>query len=202
MFRTLPSTAETTDYSEAIEKKADQTTELSESRASTESDPDAVERASSQDAIEEIEIESEKKPSRPSSQLKRTASNSLSRVASRVTTHSLPDPGPAPDGGLKAWTQVAMGWLAIATTWGWINCFGRSPIEAYACETFANHIKACFKPITRFTLTSRPQSYLGLEQYKTSSRSSSVRSPDGSWMLGTSYPPSLWVGRSKFLESF
>ena len=23
-----------------------------------------------------------------------------------------------------AWTQIAMGWIAIATTWGWINCFG------------------------------------------------------------------------------
>lgn len=31
---------------------------------------------------------------------------------------------PPPDGGLKAWTQVACGWLAIFTTWGYLNSFG------------------------------------------------------------------------------
>ena len=129
MFRVLPSTADPIDCSEEIEKKVDETRGRSKSSVSTESDPDAVERASSLNRIEEVEVESEKRPPRPSSQLKRTASRSLSRVASRVTTHSLPDPGPAPDGGLKAWTQVSMGWLAIATTWGWINCFGRRPLE-------------------------------------------------------------------------
>ncbi|VUC20735.1 unnamed protein product [Clonostachys rosea] len=31
---------------------------------------------------------------------------------------------PPPDGGLHAWLQVAMGWVAIFTTWGYINSFG------------------------------------------------------------------------------
>ncbi|KAH7141021.1 major facilitator superfamily domain-containing protein [Dactylonectria macrodidyma] len=31
---------------------------------------------------------------------------------------------PPPDGGLQAWTQVAMGWIVIFTTWGYINSFG------------------------------------------------------------------------------
>ncbi|KAF2169192.1 hypothetical protein M409DRAFT_64940 [Zasmidium cellare ATCC 36951] len=60
----------------------------------------------------------------PSLDLKRTASNVLSKVASRMTTRSIVNPPPPPDGGLKAWTQVAMGWLVICTTWGWINSYG------------------------------------------------------------------------------
>jgi MFS family permease len=31
---------------------------------------------------------------------------------------------PPPDGGLAAWTQVAMGWLIIFTAWGYVNSFG------------------------------------------------------------------------------
>ncbi|KAI4603065.1 hypothetical protein KJ359_005855 [Pestalotiopsis sp. 9143b] len=34
------------------------------------------------------------------------------------------DPGPPPDGGLRAWTQVLMGHLVIMNTWGNINSFG------------------------------------------------------------------------------
>ena len=63
----------------------------------------------------------ETKGSRLSRDSKRPA---LSRVISRITTHSITDPGPPPDGGLKAWTQCAMSWLAILATWGWVNCFG------------------------------------------------------------------------------
>ena len=122
MFRTLSSTKDPIDCSEETGKEAKETVGNSQSTASTDSDPEAIERASSQDGVDETECE--KKTPRPSSELKRTASNTLSRVASRITTRSITDPGPAPDGGFKAWTQVAMGWLAIATTWGWINCFG------------------------------------------------------------------------------
>lgn len=49
----------------------------------------------------------------------------LSRVTSRITTHSYPDPGPPPDGGLQAWVQVAMSWLSVVATWGWVNCYGK-----------------------------------------------------------------------------
>lgn len=48
----------------------------------------------------------------------------LSRITSHLTTHLIKDPGPPPDGGLNAWVQVAMSWLAVLSTWGWVNCFG------------------------------------------------------------------------------
>ena len=38
----------------------------------------------------------------------------LSRLTSRLSTRDIVDPGPPPDGGLKAWTQVAMG-VSFAT---------------------------------------------------------------------------------------
>ncbi|GAB7356073.1 hypothetical protein MBLNU459_g6688t2 [Dothideomycetes sp. NU459] len=56
--------------------------------------------------------------------LEKSASNVLHRIASRVTTKSLRDPGPPPDGGLKAWTQCAMAWLVCFNTWGYVNAFG------------------------------------------------------------------------------
>jgi MFS family permease len=61
---------------------------------------------------------------RASTEVKRVASNAVSRIASRLSTRSWPDPPPAPDGGVKAWTQVVMGWLVIFTTWGMVNSFG------------------------------------------------------------------------------
>lgn len=51
------------------------------------------------------------------SELKKVASNTLGRVASRLTTRDIVDPGPPPDGGFKAWVQVAMGWLVCVCTW-------------------------------------------------------------------------------------
>ena len=35
--------------------------------------------------------------------------SALSRIASRLSTRDIVDPGPPPDGGIKAWTQVLMG---------------------------------------------------------------------------------------------
>lgn len=52
------------------------------------------------------------------------ASNALSRVSTRLTTRHIVDPGPAPEGGLKAWTQVLFAWVVCFTTWGYINSFG------------------------------------------------------------------------------
>ncbi|KAK2610294.1 hypothetical protein N8I77_003740 [Diaporthe amygdali] len=46
------------------------------------------------------------------------------RVLSRTTSRSSFNPGPPPDGGLKAWTAVAAGHLVIMNTWGYINSFG------------------------------------------------------------------------------
>ncbi|KAM3425167.1 hypothetical protein BST61_g7126 [Cercospora zeina] len=62
--------------------------------------------------------------SRPSQHLQTTASNVLAKVASRLTTHSIVDPPPPPDGGLHAWTQVAMGAIVAMTTWGLVNSYG------------------------------------------------------------------------------
>ncbi|KAH8891625.1 MFS general substrate transporter [Thozetella sp. PMI_491] len=81
--------------------------------------------------MDENERESIKVPSRKerlhvraSGEIKRATSNVLSQVASRLTTRSWPEPPPPPDGGFKAWTQVAMGWIVIFTTWGYVNSFG------------------------------------------------------------------------------
>ena len=131
MFRTLSGTADPVDCSDPVDekpKRGDCNNSLS--GASTQSDVDIIETTSDQPHNEEYEdhVQEEKptqRPSRRSSKdLTRTTSNALSRVSSRLTTRSLPDPGPPPDGGLKAWTQIACGWVAIATCWGWINCFG------------------------------------------------------------------------------
>ena len=44
------------------------------------------------------------------------------RTLSRASSEPLLPP--PPDGGLRAWTMVAMGWLVLFTTWGYINSFG------------------------------------------------------------------------------
>ncbi|KUI56490.1 putative transporter MCH4 [Cytospora mali] len=48
----------------------------------------------------------------------------VGRILSRTTTKSSWNPGPPPDGGLRAWTAVAAGHLVIMNTWGYINSFG------------------------------------------------------------------------------
>jgi len=60
----------------------------------------------------------------PLSKTKSRPSNTLARIASRVTTRSIRDPGPPPDGGLVAWTQIVCAWLAIMNSWGFVNSFG------------------------------------------------------------------------------
>ncbi|PYH41124.1 putative MFS monocarboxylate transporter [Aspergillus saccharolyticus JOP 1030-1] len=40
------------------------------------------------------------------------------------TRDSGKDPGPPPDGGFKAWSQVALAHFVIFNTWGYINSFG------------------------------------------------------------------------------
>lgn len=65
-----------------------------------------------------------KTASRVSEDPRPTESNVLSQILSRITTREWPEPSPAPDGGIKAWTQVACGWLVVCTTWGYANSFG------------------------------------------------------------------------------
>ncbi|KAK3673304.1 hypothetical protein LTR78_006849 [Recurvomyces mirabilis] len=63
-------------------------------------------------------------------ELHRTTSRAsrISAVSNRLdrtfTTRSLPEPGPPPDGGWRAWSQVACGWLVIFSSWGWVNSYG------------------------------------------------------------------------------
>jgi hypothetical protein len=52
---------------------------------------------------------------------KSTLDNTLSRTYSRITNRHIVDPGPAPDGGLKAWIQVLGAFLTCVATWGYIN---------------------------------------------------------------------------------
>ncbi|KAF2147314.1 uncharacterized protein K452DRAFT_217617 [Aplosporella prunicola CBS 121167] len=57
----------------------------------------------------------------------------LSKVITARSAASIKDPGPPPDGGLLAWTQVLMGHLVIFGTWGYINSFGA--FQSYYAQT-------------------------------------------------------------------
>ncbi|KAI1398987.1 MFS general substrate transporter [Hypoxylon fuscum] len=108
------------------EKRRSATHEESESNSSSYGDDiDAIQRHGT---IEELQTAqrtgTREKRARISEDLRRTGSNVLAQVASRITTRTWPEPPPPPDGGAKAWTQVGMGWLVIFTTWGWVNSFG------------------------------------------------------------------------------
>ena len=125
MIRTLSGTADPLDRHEERDPADSPSTGNSKSRESFESEKDVVERAETQDFQDGLDNH-EKGPVKSSHELQRPVSrpNTLSRVASHITTHSLKDPGPPPDRGWKAWSQVMACWLAILTTWGWVNCFG------------------------------------------------------------------------------
>lgn len=45
-------------------------------------------------------------------------------TTSRPTSRIEIDPGPPPDGGLQAWTQIGCAWIAVISSWGFINSFG------------------------------------------------------------------------------
>ncbi|KAL0254790.1 hypothetical protein SLS55_009314 [Diplodia seriata] len=64
-----------------------------------------------------------------------TAKRALSKVVTARSAASIRDPGPPPDGGLRAWTQVLMGHICIMNTWGYINSFGA--FQAYYTSTLA-----------------------------------------------------------------
>lgn len=101
-------------------KDLDQKPTRDDDSGSTEADQEEVEHVSPLDVENGAET-NEKTVSKHSVESKRPT---LSRVASRITTHSITDPGPPPDGGLQAWVQVAMSWLSVVATWGWVNCYG------------------------------------------------------------------------------
>lgn len=55
---------------------------------------------------------------------KSVVENTLSRLASHLTTRSIRDPGPPPDGGFTAWLQCFLCWLVVLNTWGFVLSFG------------------------------------------------------------------------------
>ena len=64
---------------------------------------------------------------RTSTHRSRIPKPNLSAIARTITARSnasLLDPGPPPDGGVKAWTQACMGHLVILNTWGMVATFG------------------------------------------------------------------------------
>lgn len=120
MSRNLSNTVSSINSTE--DKKGEVYREKSEDNesGSNELGREEIEPASPAD-LEDAVIANEKTLPKASGDSKRPG---LSRVASHITTHSLTDPGPPPDGGLKAWVQVACSWLSVLATWGWVNCFG------------------------------------------------------------------------------
>lgn len=127
------------DYKKSRQEVIDDAARLEEDDSTARHDDIAtLERVATQEDHESYE-EYEKSDSHSkrnvggaSLELRRTASNVLDRVASRITTRSIRDPPPPPDGGLDAWVQVAMGWLIIFVTWGYVNSFGS--FQAYYTE--------------------------------------------------------------------
>ena len=117
MFRTVSGSA---DFEEK-NNELDQRTSKDNDSGSTEADREEVEAVSPPDLENGAIADGKDALPRPSIDSKRPT---LSRVASRITTHSITDPGPPPDGGLQAWVQVAMSWLSVVATWGWVNCYG------------------------------------------------------------------------------
>jgi hypothetical protein len=61
---------------------------------------------------------------KPLSRSRSKPSDALTRIASHITTRSIRDPGPPPDGGFVAWTQICCAWLAVMNSWGFVNSFG------------------------------------------------------------------------------
>ncbi|KAH9993268.1 MFS general substrate transporter [Xylariaceae sp. FL0662B] len=111
----------------AMDEKRHETYNERGSDASSHENSDNMIQQSKPDNTPKVTRSSENEGNAPAygmaEELRRTTSI-LSQVASRITTRTWPEPPPPPDGGVKAWTQVATGWLVIFTTWGWVNSFG------------------------------------------------------------------------------
>lgn len=73
-----------------------------------ETEQDAIQRQKTKEGPSDVcRNQPKDKRLRPSGEIRRTASNALSHVASRLTTRDWPEPPPPPDGGANAWLQVA-----------------------------------------------------------------------------------------------
>ena len=76
----------------------------------------------------DTEEEIERIPTHTSAYSKTTKKTKLAALAKTLTparsNASIINPGPPPDGGLKAWTQSLMGHMVVFNTWGMIATFG------------------------------------------------------------------------------
>lgn len=90
----------------------------------------------------------------------------LEKVLIRTVSKVSDDPGPPPDGGLKAWTQALMGHLVVFNTWGYINSFGVFQVHA-SCAANEQSFKLTVVRHTMLQLSSsRHLRYLGSAQYR------------------------------------
>jgi hypothetical protein len=71
-----------------------------------------------------IPTEQHQELGRPLTRTKSKPAEALARIASHLTTRSIRDPGPPPDGGIVAWTQICCAFLAVVNSWGFVNSFG------------------------------------------------------------------------------
>ncbi|KAI1186762.1 major facilitator superfamily domain-containing protein [Nemania serpens] len=122
-------------FDAAVEACSDDRDTIASSSVSSSQDVTHPVPAEKQTTLPEHSIPINDRPSiiRASEDLRRTASNILTHVASRITTRHWDEPPPPPDGGLNAWTQVAMGFLVLFSTWGYANSFGA--FQAYYTQT-------------------------------------------------------------------
>jgi MFS family permease len=98
--------------------------------------PHAVEKMRSDVESQMADTASTESPRREEEEIERipTHASSLARpknalvsLAKTITARSnasVVDPGPPPDGGLKAWTQSFMGHFVVFNTWGMVATFG------------------------------------------------------------------------------
>ncbi|GAW13348.1 hypothetical protein ANO14919_027310 [Xylariales sp. No.14919] len=123
-------------FSAASEVRSDNDTVASSSASY---DFDVIHSTSAENGITSSEhkasTDERRSISRASGDLRRTASNVLAQVSSRITTKSWPEPPPPPDGGLKAWTQVGAAFFVLFATWGYANSFGA--YQTYYSETLS-----------------------------------------------------------------
>lgn len=84
--------------------------------------------SSSSHSTSEQEEEIARIPTQTSNHTRTNKSKSaLTNLAKTITARSnasVIDPGPPPDGGMKAWTQSFMGHFVVFNTWGLISTFG------------------------------------------------------------------------------
>ena len=80
--------------------------------------------AAASEASSSMELERGASPSKEAPVEEVLPDGIIGRVLSKTATRVSQDPGPPPDGGLRAWTQAFMGHLVVFNVWGYVNTFG------------------------------------------------------------------------------